>query len=171
MALLLRPAADTAPTAHAIGLAVLAALRSCLDDGPVLLAIDDIEWLDAGSLEALRFALRRIIGGPLSLLLAGALRGARPTRSPLPTRRCRKAGASCGRAARGFADHARAAERGAGPDPAAADRDARPGPAGGPQVAREPVLGAGEIWARMESAESAVPPLARARWPSASNAR
>jgi DNA-binding CsgD family transcriptional regulator len=70
VALLLRPAGDTVPTAHAIGLAVLAALRSCLDDGPVLVAIDDAQWLDAGSLEALGFALRRIIGGPLSLLLA-----------------------------------------------------------------------------------------------------
>ena len=70
VALLLRSPADTVPTAHAIGLAVLAALRSCVDDGPVLLAIDDIQWLDAGSLEALGFALRRITGGPLSLLLA-----------------------------------------------------------------------------------------------------
>ena len=70
VALLLRSAGETAPTAHAIGLAVLAALRSCLDDGPVLLAIDDVQWLDDGSLEALGFALRRIVSGPLSLLLA-----------------------------------------------------------------------------------------------------
>jgi DNA-binding CsgD family transcriptional regulator len=70
VALLIRPAGDQPPAAHAIGRAVLAALRSCLTAGPVLIAIDDVQWLDAGSLEVLEFALRRIGGGPLSLLLA-----------------------------------------------------------------------------------------------------
>ena len=70
VALLLRPAGDTPPTAHAVGLAVLAVLRSCLDSGPVLVAIDDVQWLDAGSVEALAFAVRRIITGPLGVLLA-----------------------------------------------------------------------------------------------------
>jgi hypothetical protein len=53
-----------------VGLAVLAALRSCRDTGPVLVAIDDVQWLDAGSIEALAFALRRITTGPLGVLLA-----------------------------------------------------------------------------------------------------
>jgi DNA-binding CsgD family transcriptional regulator len=70
VALLLRPAGDTPPTAHAVGLAVLAGLRSCLEAGPVLVAIDDVQWLDAGSLDALAFALRRITAGPLGVLLA-----------------------------------------------------------------------------------------------------
>jgi DNA-binding CsgD family transcriptional regulator len=69
VALLLRPPAEQPAAAHAVGLAVLAALRSCLESGPVLVAIDDAQWLDAGSREALAFALRRIIAGPLSLLL------------------------------------------------------------------------------------------------------
>ena len=70
VALLLRPAGDKPATAHAVGLAVLAALRSCRDTGPVLVAIDDVQWLDAGSIEALAFALRRITTGPLGVLLA-----------------------------------------------------------------------------------------------------
>jgi DNA-binding CsgD family transcriptional regulator len=70
VALLLRPAGARPPAAHAVGLAVLAALRSCLDAGPVLIAVDDVQWLDAGSLDALGFALRRITSGPLGVLLA-----------------------------------------------------------------------------------------------------
>ena len=34
------------------------------------MAIDDVQWLDEASLEALTFALRRVAGGPLSLLVA-----------------------------------------------------------------------------------------------------
>jgi DNA-binding CsgD family transcriptional regulator len=70
VALLLRPAGDQPSSAHAVGLAVLAALRSALAAGPVLLAIDDVQWLDAGSLDALTFALRRVSAGPLAVLLA-----------------------------------------------------------------------------------------------------
>ena len=70
VALLLRPAGDQPSSAHAVGLAVLAALRSVLEPGPVLLAIDDVQWLDAGSLDALTFALRRVSAGPLAVLLA-----------------------------------------------------------------------------------------------------
>ena len=70
IALLLRPAREEPPTAHAVGLAVLAALRACASRGPVLLAIDDVQWLDEASLDALTFALRRIPDGPLSLLMA-----------------------------------------------------------------------------------------------------
>jgi DNA-binding CsgD family transcriptional regulator len=70
VALLLRPAGGEPPTARAVGLAVLAALRGCLAEGPVLVAIDDVQWLDEASLEALTFALRRVPDGPLSVLVA-----------------------------------------------------------------------------------------------------
>jgi DNA-binding CsgD family transcriptional regulator len=70
VALLLRPAGGQPPGAHAIGLAVLTVLRSCLKAGPVLIAIDDVQWLDAGSLGALTFALRRLADEAVSLLLA-----------------------------------------------------------------------------------------------------
>jgi DNA-binding CsgD family transcriptional regulator len=68
VALLMRPAADAPPAAHAIGRAVLTALSALTASAPVLLAIDDVQWLDEGSLEALEFALRRTTGA-LSVLL------------------------------------------------------------------------------------------------------
>jgi AAA ATPase domain len=58
VALLLRPAGARPQVAPAVGLAVLAALRSCLDAGPVLIAVDDVQWLDAGSLDAYQLASR-----------------------------------------------------------------------------------------------------------------
>ena len=70
IALLLRPAGGEPPSARAVGLAVLGALRGCLAAGPVLIGIDDVQWLDEASLEALTFALRRLPGGPLSLMVA-----------------------------------------------------------------------------------------------------
>jgi DNA-binding CsgD family transcriptional regulator len=68
VALLMRPAGDQPPAVHAIGRAVLMALNALLSAGPVFLAIDDVQWLDEGSLEALEFGLRRSTG-PLSVLL------------------------------------------------------------------------------------------------------
>jgi DNA-binding CsgD family transcriptional regulator len=69
VALLLRPAGDEPPTARAVGAGVLSALRSCLEAGPLLIAVDDAQWLDPASLDALVFALRRV-AGPLSVMLA-----------------------------------------------------------------------------------------------------
>ena len=70
IALLLRPAGEEPPTARAIGLAMLTALRGCLSLHPVLVAIDDVQWLDEASREVLAFALRRVPAGSLSLLVA-----------------------------------------------------------------------------------------------------
>ena len=70
VALLLRVAGDEPPTAHAIGLALLTALRACVSEGPVVVAVDDVQWLDQASLDALAFSLRRVASGPLSLLVA-----------------------------------------------------------------------------------------------------
>jgi DNA-binding CsgD family transcriptional regulator len=70
VALLLRPAGPQPPTARAVGLAVLAALRGLVSAGPVLVAIDDVQWVDEDSLQALTFAFRRADSGPLGLLAA-----------------------------------------------------------------------------------------------------
>lgn len=70
IALLLRSAGNEPPTDRAVGVGVLSALRACLEAGPLLIAIDDAQWLDPASLDALVFALRRIAAGPVSLLLA-----------------------------------------------------------------------------------------------------
>ena len=161
VALLLRSAGETVPTAHAIGLAVLAALRSCLDDGPVLLAIDDIQWLDAGSLEALGFALRRIIGGPLSLLLAA--------RCPAPADPLTIAAPPLPQGWRELpAALAAASPIMLAPLDASQIQRLLPAtvtPAQARLVAsqsRGNPFWAGEIWASMASAKSEVPPLARA---------
>jgi len=70
VALLLRPAGAEPPTARAVGMGVLAVLRFCLEAGPLLIAVDDAQWLDPASLDVLVFALRRITAGPVALLLA-----------------------------------------------------------------------------------------------------
>jgi len=89
VALLLRPAGEEPPAAHAIGLAMLTALRGCLSQHPVLVAIDDVQWLDQASREVLAFALRRVTDGPLSLLLAArteAVADPRTAGAPPPPR-------------------------------------------------------------------------------------
>ncbi|HWG02056.1 MAG TPA: AAA family ATPase [Trebonia sp.] len=76
VALLMRPAGDQPPAAHAIDHGVTEALCALAGEAPVLLAIDDAQWLDAGSRATLEYALRRVVDGPrrgsraLSLLLA-----------------------------------------------------------------------------------------------------
>jgi DNA-binding CsgD family transcriptional regulator len=53
---------------HAVGRGALAVLRLFAAEGPVLLAIDDVQWLDVASARALGFALRRLAGSPVSVL-------------------------------------------------------------------------------------------------------
>jgi DNA-binding CsgD family transcriptional regulator len=57
--------------------AVAVAMRSVLDvlvaEAPVLLAVDDVQWLDPSSVAALSFALRRVGTQPVRLLLARRL--------------------------------------------------------------------------------------------------
>lgn len=57
IALLLREAGGRTPEPHAVGAATLSALRVL---APLVVAIDDIQWLDRASAEALAFALRRL---------------------------------------------------------------------------------------------------------------
>ncbi|MDX8152653.1 LuxR family transcriptional regulator [Patulibacter brassicae] len=59
------------PTPFAVGVALLAMLEVEPDrGGPLLLAVDDAQWLDAGSLQALRFAARRLDHEGALVLLA-----------------------------------------------------------------------------------------------------
>src|SRR6516225_8194918 len=59
------------PDALLTGIAVLTLLSGLSDDGPLLVAADDAQWLDRASLDALAFAARRLESEPL-VLLAGA---------------------------------------------------------------------------------------------------
>ena len=52
-------------------IAALDALRTLADWGPTVIAIDDVQWLDATSARALRYALRRIEDAS-SQILVGA---------------------------------------------------------------------------------------------------
>jgi DNA-binding CsgD family transcriptional regulator len=52
------------------GIAVLTLLSGLSEDEPLLVVVDDVQWLDAASLDALAFAARRLESEPLVLLLA-----------------------------------------------------------------------------------------------------
>ena len=64
-----------------MAVSVLSALRALSAARPVVLAIDDVQWLDADSARALTFALRRLRDEPVLVLVAR--RGDRPAALPL----------------------------------------------------------------------------------------
>ena len=68
-ALLLVEVTDPVDT-RALGLAVRDVLQVLAEEGPVLVAVDDLQWLDTDSAAALSFALRRLERSPVLLLLA-----------------------------------------------------------------------------------------------------
>jgi DNA-binding CsgD family transcriptional regulator len=73
--------ADRTPDPRAVAVAFLTALRGLAGAGPVLLAVDDLQWLDAASEGVLRFAVRRLRDEPVALLVAQ--RGADTASVPL----------------------------------------------------------------------------------------
>jgi DNA-binding CsgD family transcriptional regulator len=58
------------PDPHAVGVAVLNALRTLADKAPLLVAVDDVQWLDAASAGALAYGARRLRAERVGLLLA-----------------------------------------------------------------------------------------------------
>src|SRR5438876_11538139 len=72
VALLLEEAED-AVDPRALGIAARSALELLAKDKPVLVAVDDLQWLDPASSSALSFALRRLDANHLLLLLARRL--------------------------------------------------------------------------------------------------
>lgn len=60
---------------------LVAAFRALAADTPLLLAVDDVQWLDPASARVLSFAVRRIGGEPIGVL--ATLRGDAETRDPL----------------------------------------------------------------------------------------
>jgi len=59
-----------APEAGAIALGLLNALRALAAPAPVLVAIDDAQWLDPSSRDALAYAARRLVASPVRFLLS-----------------------------------------------------------------------------------------------------
>ena len=62
--------ADRPPERFAISAGFLSVLVSLAASGPLLVAVDDLQWLDAASAEVLRFAARRSGGQPFRYLLS-----------------------------------------------------------------------------------------------------
>jgi DNA-binding CsgD family transcriptional regulator len=73
VALLLEDAHDDPVDRRALAVAVREALELLGERQPILIAVDDVQWLDPSSSSALAFALRRLSANRVSLLLASRL--------------------------------------------------------------------------------------------------
>jgi DNA-binding CsgD family transcriptional regulator len=69
VALLLRSPQGQPADARTLGVAVATLLRTAAQQQPVLIAIDDAQWLDHPSAGALDFALRRLTDAPIATLM------------------------------------------------------------------------------------------------------
>ncbi len=67
-ALALRPARSE--ERFAVGAATLSLLACYADEGPVAVIVDDAQWLDESSAQALLFAIRRVENDPLAVVVA-----------------------------------------------------------------------------------------------------
>lgn len=79
VALLLEEPGGHAPDPRALGLALLDGIRTLARAGPVVVAVDDLQWLDRSSAGVLQFALRRLRDEPV-----GVLATSRPVPGPDP---------------------------------------------------------------------------------------
>ena len=70
VALLLEESGGSPPDARGIAVATLELMRRLASRGPLLVAIDDVQWLDRASAAALAFALRRAPPERVGVLLA-----------------------------------------------------------------------------------------------------
>jgi predicted ATPase len=67
-ALALRPASATGR--FAVGAATLSLLAAYSEKAPVAVLVDDAQWLDGSSADALLFAFRRLVADPVAVVLA-----------------------------------------------------------------------------------------------------
>jgi DNA-binding CsgD family transcriptional regulator len=70
VALLLDEPQGAPPNERAVAVAALGALRVLARDRSVLIAVDDVQWLDRASADVLSFVARRLGDDPVALLLA-----------------------------------------------------------------------------------------------------
>ena len=78
VALLLVEVERRAPEPRAVAVAFLGALRALARESPILVAVDDFQWLDAPSESVLRFAARRLTDERVGLLVTQRAGDARP---------------------------------------------------------------------------------------------
>src|SRR5689334_12672542 len=62
--------AGAVPDRFFVGLAVLGLLSDAADEGPLLCVVDDAQWIDRASGEALAFVARRLLAEPVVMLFA-----------------------------------------------------------------------------------------------------
>src|ERR1700733_15905710 len=67
-ALALRP--GTAHDRFAVGAATLSVLAAYAEQGPVAVLVDDAQWLDGSSAQALLFAFRRLVADPIAVFVS-----------------------------------------------------------------------------------------------------
>src|ERR1051326_386090 len=53
-----------------VGAAVLGLISAYAEQGPLLVIVDDAQWLDGASAEAIAFAARRLVADPVAILVA-----------------------------------------------------------------------------------------------------
>ena len=80
-AALLRVDIEGSPDPKAVAFGVFASLEALTRSGPLVVGVDDVEWLDAPSARVLEFALRRLEGAPVGIVLTS--RSEQPASSPL----------------------------------------------------------------------------------------
>jgi DNA-binding CsgD family transcriptional regulator len=67
-ALALRP--GRTENRFAVGAATLSLLAAKADEGPLVVLVDDVHWLDGSSADALLFAVRRLLADPIAVVLS-----------------------------------------------------------------------------------------------------
>ena len=73
VALLIEDAGGARADRRAVAAGLLSSLRALASETPLLLAIDDVQWVDRSSAAALEFALRRLRDEPVALLVTRRL--------------------------------------------------------------------------------------------------
>ncbi|MGH2629478.1 MAG: ATP-binding protein, partial [Actinomycetota bacterium] len=81
VALLRSPGSGARADQRAVSLAVLGCLRVVASTSPVVVAIDDVQWMDLPSIRVLQFVVRRLKDEPVGLM--AAVRGTDPDDDPL----------------------------------------------------------------------------------------
>ena len=81
VALLRSPGSGARADQRAVSLAALGCLRVVASTSPVVVAIDDVQWMDLPSIRVLQFVVRRLKDEPVGLMTA--VRGTDPDDDPL----------------------------------------------------------------------------------------
>ena len=74
--------AGVPPSPYLVGLAVLGLLSKVAEDIPLVVVVDDAQWLDGGSARALAFVARRLLAERIALVFATRESGGALTRLP-----------------------------------------------------------------------------------------